>query len=123
MRLEDLFGMGETHAGSGEGSSKAFTGRGGPGAGFALDWCFRIGLGGEGAVAEFVAGGVLCSSKTGFFSEAGFGEAHQLIENCEFKFELDGVDHRFYGGFPDVVVGEFQADEDDVHADTYAIDT
>ena len=57
-----------------------------------------------------------------FLGEAGFCQAHQLIEDCEFKFELDGVDHGFDGRFADVVVGEFERYEDDVHADTNAID-
>lgn len=45
-----------------------------------------------------------------------------MVENGKFEFEFDGVDHRFYGGFANVVVGEFEADEDDVHADADAVD-
>ena len=69
-----------------------------------------------------MTGGVFAAAPLVFLGEAGLGEAHELIEDCEFEFQFDGVDHGFDGGFADVIVCEFQADEDDVHADAYAID-
>ena len=54
--------------------------------------------------------------------KASFGEAHQLIENGEFELQFDGIDHRLDGCLRHVVVGEFQADQDDVHGYADAID-
>ena len=56
------------------------------------------------------------------FREAGFSQAHQLVQNREFELQLDRVDHRLDRGLADVVVGEFETDEYNVHANTDAID-
>lgn len=79
VRLEDLFGVGDAHAGggAGEGAAQALGG-GGPGADFALRG--RDGFGvlfrSERAVAQFVAALVLAASELVFFCEAGFCETH-----------------------------------------------
>ncbi len=121
--LEDLLRVGDGHAGAGEGAPEALGG-GGPGAGFAVRGGDGLGvlLRGEGAVAQFVAVLLLAAAVLVFLREAGLGEAHQLVEDGEFELELDGVNHRFDGGFVDVLAGEFEADEDDVHADADAVD-
>ena len=124
MRLEDLVGSGHADVPAGEGPSDVFGG--GPVADLAGRGGFRVRrrLRGEGAVAEFVAGvgGLVATLPVIFLGEAGFGEAHELVEDGEFKLELDGVDHGFDGCFADVVICEFQSDEDNVHADAYAVD-
>ena len=120
--FEDLVGPGDADAATaGEGAAEALGG--GPVADLARRRGFgvRVGLGGEGAVAEFVAA-LLAALPVVFFREAGFGEAHELVEDGEFELELDGVDHGFDGGFADVVIGELQPDEDDVHTDADAVD-
>lgn len=81
-----------------------------------------MGVSGEGAVAEFVRRGLAFAAEMIFFREACFCKAHQLVEDCEFKLEFDGVDHRFDCCFADIVICEFETDKDDVHANTNAID-
>ena len=124
MRLEDLIRSGHAGMPAGEGPSDAF-GRG-PGAHLTGRTCFGIRrrLRGQGAVAEFMAGAasVFATLPMVFFGESGFGEAHELIEDGELKLQLDGVDHGFDRCFAHVIVGEFQANEDDVHADADAVD-
>ncbi len=122
MRLEDLIGPSHADASAGEGPSQPFGG--GPVADFTGWTCFgiRYRLRGESAVTEFVAGGLFAALPLVLFRESGLGKAHELIEHGEFELELDGVDHRFDRRFADIVIREFQADEDDVHADTDAID-
>lgn len=106
VRLEDLFGVGDAHAGgAGEGAAQALGG-GGPGADFAL--CgrngFRVLFCGEGAVAEFVAALMLTASMLVFFCETGLCETHQLVEHGKLEFEFDGVHHRFDGRFANILV-------------------
>ena len=122
MRLEDLIRPGHADVPAGEGTSDTFGG--GPVAGFARRSGFgiRCRLRGESAVAELVAGGLFAALPLVFLRETGLGEAHELVQHGEFKLELDGVDHGFDRRFADIIVGEFKADEDDVHADTDAVD-
>lgn len=82
----------------------------------------RVGLCGQAAVLKFVASLYFTTAVLVFLREASLGETHQLIEDGEFEFELDGVDHGFAGGFTDVFAREFEADEDNVHTDTDAVD-
>lgn len=122
MRSVDLIRVGHAHSIAGEGPHFSCS----PGAGFAV-WD-----GGFDAVVDFRAVGVATVAKfvavlsfaapAIFLGEAGFSEAHELIEDGEFELEFDGVDHRFDGGFADILVGEFEADEDDVHADADGVD-
>lgn len=59
---------------------------------------------------------------SGSFGEACFTEAHELVEDGEFEFEFDGVNHWFDTGLSGVLLAEFEADQNDVHADTDQID-
>ena len=56
------------------------------------------------------------------FREGGFGKADELVVDGEFEFEFDGVDEGFHARFGDVVVAEFEPDEDHVHADAEEVD-
>ena len=66
---------------------------------------------------------MLLTSPLILFGEAGFGQTHKLVENSKFEFELDSIDHRFDSGFSHIVVCKFEANQDDIHTNTYAIDT
>ena len=137
LRFEDLFAVVVRHGHAVRGAGDETLG-GGPLGGFAVGERGAgfgvVGQGGGAVAAELVgvvamSAAVVVSTGAGavagevvFFCETGFGEAHELVEDGEFELEFDGVDHGFYGGFADVVVGEFEADEDDVHADADAVD-
>lgn len=127
LRFEDVgvgFGGGQIAA-VGDGATHCAGANGGP-----VPDCAagrgRFGVGGaaEGAIFEFVAlmGVAAGAHPAGAFGEAGFTEAHELVEDGEFEFEFDGVDHGFDAGLGGVFFAEFEADENDVHADTDQID-
>ena len=122
MCLEDLFGMSEAHASPRERSSKTLTSGCGPCAYFALCRYFRIDFTGQGSISEFVTCALLLASELILLGKTSFGQAHQLIQDCEFEFQFDCIDHRFDGGFADVVVREFETNKDDIHTDAYTID-
>lgn len=63
-----------------------------------------------------------CAGPAVALGEAGAGETLELIENFEFEFEFDGVDEGFEGGFADVILGKFETDEDEIHAETDGVD-
>lgn len=48
--------------------------------------------------------------------------AQKLIENGEFKFQLDCVDHGFGWGFADIIIRVFQTNQHQVHAHAADID-
>ena len=54
--------------------------------------------------------------------EPGFRKPHELVQDSEFEFEFDGVDHWFYGRFAGVFARELEDDEDEVHADADDVD-
>ena len=122
MCLEDLFGVSEAHASPREGSSKTLTSGCGPCTYFALCRHFRIDFSGQGSIPEFVTCALLLAPELILLGETGFGQAHQLIQDCEFKFQLDCIDHGFNCGFADVIIREFETNEDNIHTDAYAID-
>lgn len=55
-------------------------------------------------------GGSAVTHPAGAFGEAGFTETHELVEDGEFEFEFDGVNHGFDTGFGGIFGAEFEAD-------------
>ena len=127
LGLEDVFRVADRglRGLAGEGSAN---GAGGcPGTWFARGRCVCLrvilvdGAGGA-RMLELVAAAVVLTLEMIFLGEAGLGEAHQLVEDSEFKLQLDAVYHGLHGRFTHVIVGELQAYQDNVHANTDAVD-
>ena len=62
------------------------------------------------------------SSSSSTSAAFAFDEQHEFAEDGEFEFEFDGVHDAFEGGFHDVEIGEFEAQQQDVHGDDEHVD-